>query len=103
METFLIVLHVVTCVVMILVILLQSGKGAEISASFGGSSQTVFGASGGANFFTKFTAGAAVIFMVTSIALTLLKANEQTSLFDKETPVTTAPAPQESPVAPATK
>ncbi len=74
--TILTVLHVFTCVVLILVVLVQSGKGADISASLGGSSQTVFGSSGGANFFTRFTSGAAGIFMITSLALTILGGQE---------------------------
>src|SRR3989338_6798643 len=67
MTTFLTIVHVSTCVLLILVVLIQSGKGAEISASLGGSSQTVFGSSGGANFFTRLTAGLATVFMITSL------------------------------------
>ncbi|MBL7714169.1 MAG: preprotein translocase subunit SecG [Bdellovibrionales bacterium] len=70
--TILTVLHIVTCVILVLVVLIQSGKGADISASLGGSSQTVFGSSGGANFFTRFTSIAAAIFMTTSLTLTVL-------------------------------
>jgi len=66
----------------VLVVLIQSGKGAEISTSFGGSSQTVFGSSGGANFFTRFTSGAAAVFMVTSIALTLMSGQSRKSVFE---------------------
>lgn len=69
------ILHVLSCALLILLVLIQSGKGAEISASFGGSSQTVFGSSGGANFFTRLTAGTAVVYMVTALVLhTLHKA-----------------------------
>jgi preprotein translocase subunit SecG len=75
------------------VVLIQSGKGAEISTSFGGSSQTVFGSSGGANFFTRFTSGAAAVFMVTSLALTLMGGQSKKSLFET-VPATTAPAAQ---------
>ena len=50
-------------------ILIQSGKGAEVASTFGGSSQTVFGSSGGANFFTKLTAGLATVFMLTSLTI----------------------------------
>ena len=69
MVTLFTVLHFVSCALLVLLVLIQSGKGAEISASFGGSSQTVFGSSGGANFFTRFTAGTAVVFMVTALVL----------------------------------
>jgi len=82
MQTFVTIVHVLTCILLVLVVLVQSGKGAEISASFGGSSQTVFGASGGANFFTRFTSGAAIVFMVTSIVLTLMSGQNRKSVFE---------------------
>jgi preprotein translocase subunit SecG len=62
-------LHVVTCLALIVVILLQQGKGAEIGAVFGGSSQTVFGATGAGNVLTKTTWTMAAIFFATSIFL----------------------------------
>ena len=86
MQTLITVVHVVTCVLLILVVLVQSGKGAEISASFSGSSQTVFGSSGGQNFFTHFTQGAAAIFFVTSLVLTVLGGQARKSLFETGTP-----------------
>ncbi|MFZ9595396.1 MAG: preprotein translocase subunit SecG [Bdellovibrionia bacterium] len=82
MQTLVTVIHVMTCILLVLVVLLQSGKGAEISTSLSGSSQTVFGSSGGANFFTRFTSGAAAVFMVTSLTLTLLGGQSKKSLFD---------------------
>ena len=70
MLTFLIILHVLVCVALIIIVLLQGGKGAEVGASFGGGgSQTVFGASGGASFMSKLTTSAAIIFMLTSLVL----------------------------------
>ncbi|WP_020676224.1 preprotein translocase subunit SecG [Geopsychrobacter electrodiphilus] len=70
MTYLLIGLHVVVCFALIIIVLLQMGKGAEVGASFGaGGSQTIFGAAGGASFMGKVTAGAAVIFMLTSLAL----------------------------------
>ena len=72
MYTFMVVLHLFVCFIMIGVVLLQSGKGAEIGAAFGGSSQTVFGSRGAATFLTKMTATAAVIFFVTSLGLSVL-------------------------------
>lgn len=98
MTTLITVIHVITCILLVLVILLQSGKGAEISASFSGSSQTVFGSSGGANFFVRFTQGAAAVFMVTSVVLTLLKSHSNKSVFEGQSP-TQAPAAT-APVAP---
>ncbi|MDR4464566.1 MAG: preprotein translocase subunit SecG [Nitrospira sp.] len=70
--TAIIVIHVFVCFLMIGAILLQSGKGAEIGASFGGSSQTVFGSRGPANFLSKLTVVVAAIFMVTSFSLAIL-------------------------------
>ena len=70
MSTLLLFLHVTVCFALIGFVLLQSGKGAEIGASFGsGSSQTVFGASGSKNFMSRLTTSAAIIFMLTSLTL----------------------------------
>jgi preprotein translocase subunit SecG len=68
---FLLVLHVLVCIFLICIVLLQSGKGAEMGAAFGGSSQTLFGSRGAATFLNKLTTIAAVLFMVTSLLLTL--------------------------------
>ena len=70
--TLLVIVHVFICFLMIGAILLQSGKGAEIGASFGGSSQTVFGSRGPANFLSKLTVVVAAVFMVTSLSLAIL-------------------------------
>jgi len=72
MYTFVVVLHVIVCLILIAVVLLQAGKGAEMGAAFGGSSQTIFGSRGAATFLSKLTVGAAVIFMVTSLTLSML-------------------------------
>ncbi len=101
MATFATVVHVITCVLLVLLVLIQSGKGAEISASFGGSSQTVFGSSGGANFFTRLTAGAAAVFMVTSLFLTWYGIKSRKSLFEGAAAVPAQTAPLTPPVAPA--
>ena len=70
MTILLIILHVIVCLSLIAIVLLQGGKGADIGATFGaGSSQTVFGATGGQSFLGKLTAGAAIIFMLTSLTL----------------------------------
>jgi preprotein translocase subunit SecG len=69
--TLVLIIHVIVCIALILIILLQSGKGADIGAVFGGgSSQTVFGSTGASTFLSKVTIGAAVVFMLTSIVLT---------------------------------
>ena len=65
MYAFLIVVHVLVCIFLILTILLQAGKGAGVGAAFGGgSSQTLFGASGGSTFLSRLTTGAAVAFKI---------------------------------------
>jgi preprotein translocase subunit SecG len=106
MYTFLVIIHVMICFLMIGAILLQSGKGAEIGASFGGSSQTVFGSRGPANFLSKFTVVVAAIFMLTSLSLAML-AKERTfsstviDLKKKETSQPAPEAPSATPPAPA--
>ena len=78
MTTFLTILHILACVTLILIVLLQAGKGANMGAAFGGSSQTVFGSSGAGTFLGKMTAVVAIVFMLTSFALTYM-ASRQTS------------------------
>lgn len=72
MVSLLVAVHVLVCFIMIGVVLLQAGKGAEIGAAFGGSSQTIFGSRGPANFLSKMTVAAAVIFMLSSLALSVI-------------------------------
>ena len=106
MYIVLIIIHVLVCFLMVGAILLQSGKGAEIGASFGGSSQTVFGSRGPANFLSKFTVVVAAIFMLTSLSLAML-AKERTfsstviDLKKKETTQPTPEIPATTPAAPA--
>ena len=95
------VVHVIVCIALILIILLQTGKGADIGAVFGGgSSQTVFGSTGAATFLSKFTIGAAVIFMITSIVLTYLSSKgmavEEHSLMNQQTAPISGPAVPQS-------
>lgn len=90
MITFITVIHISTVVLLVIAVLLQSGKGAEISANFGGSSQTVFGSSGGVNFFQKLTYALAAVFMVTSLTLTILPSKLKKSVFEGYTPPPTS-------------
>ena len=95
MHTLVIIIHLIACFLMIGAILLQSGKGAEIGAAFGGSSQTVFGSRGPANFLSKFTVVVAVVFMITSLSLAIL-AKERTfssTVIDLKKKESSAPAP----------
>ncbi len=74
------VIHVVVCIVLILIVLLQSGKGAQLGAAFGGASQTLFGSPGAAGFLTKITTAIAVTFMLTSLLLAFWSTPEKGSL-----------------------
>ena len=92
MYTALIGLHVFACIFLIAVVLLQTGKGADMGAVFGGgSSETVFGSSGAGNFLTKLTTGIAILFMLTSLVMTYGLARQTSqSLFD-DVPAPTIP------------
>ena len=86
--TMLIVIHVVAALFLIGVVLLQTGKGADIGAVFGGgSSETVFGSSGAGTFLTRLTTGIAILFMLTSLSMTYgLARRTSQSLFDDAPP-----------------
>lgn len=106
MTLFLTILHVLISLFIIAIVLLQSGKGAEVGAAFGGggASQSVFGASGGGNFMTKVTAAAATIFMLTSLTLAYLSGHApgSTIMSGKSVPkaAPAAPAQQSAPAVP---
>lgn len=69
MITLLTILHVVVCIFLIGIVLLQHGKGADIGATFGGSGNTVFGTDGPLPLLSKITTAAAIVFMLTSLTL----------------------------------
>lgn len=71
------ILHIAVAVFLILVVLLQTGKGAEMGAAFGGSSQTLFGGGGPAGFMAKLTTAAAVCFMLTSLGLAYVSSSSR--------------------------
>ncbi len=79
MVTLLTILHVTVCLFLVGIVLLQHGKGADIGASFGGSSQSLFGTEGPLPLLNKITTAVAVLFMVTSVALAYYSANTSTS------------------------
>jgi preprotein translocase subunit SecG len=103
MTIFVTSVHVLVCLILIVLVLLQKGKGAEIGAVFGGSSAaTLFGSRGAGNFLTKLTTGSAVVFMVTSFYLAYVALNaESGGRFAAPPPgvvtPTSAPAAQEAP------
>jgi preprotein translocase subunit SecG len=72
MYTLILLVHVVVCVFLIFVVLVQDSKGAQLGAAFGGSSQTLFGARGSATFLSKLTTTMAVVFMLTSLVLAVM-------------------------------
>lgn len=95
MYTLAVILHVIVCFLMIGAILLQAGKGAEIGAAFGGSSQTVFGSRGPGTFLSKVTVAAAIIFMLTSLSLAVLSKERtfSSTVIDLNKKSTSAAAP----------
>jgi preprotein translocase subunit SecG len=98
------IIHILACIFLVLVVLLQTGKGADMGAVFGGSSSTVFGSSGAGNFLTKLTTATAIVFMLTSLGLTYFSARRNTAtIFDSAPAPAAAPAanPEAAPVAPA--
>jgi preprotein translocase subunit SecG len=107
MNFILLTIHILVCISLIGIVLIQGGKGAEVGAAFGaGASNTIFGASGGQSFIGKMTAGAAVIFMLTSLALAIFWGQPgSTSVMPEQVAPASAPAtmPSQSipPAAPA--
>ncbi|MFQ5804552.1 MAG: preprotein translocase subunit SecG [Candidatus Methylomirabilales bacterium] len=93
MHTMLVILHALLALSLIGVILVQTGKGADIGAAFGGgSSQTVFGARGPTTFLHRLTIALAVLIMVTSILLTIYATRRGPASVIPEEPAQTAPA-----------
>ena len=95
------IIHVVVCFALVLIVLLQAGKGAEMGAAFGGASQTLFGSSGAMGFLTKLTTIAAVVFMITSLLLAFSTTRRATSVTRAKPAQKAAPAePSQVPVQP---
>ena len=101
MESFVWVVHIIAALAVIGLVLLQHGKGADMGAAFGsGSSGSLFGASGSANFLSRATAVAVTVFFLTSMGLTYFAFSKQNTNLSVK-PVQTAPAPaQSAPVVP---
>jgi preprotein translocase subunit SecG len=101
----LVLVHISVCIALILIVLLQTGKGADMGAAFGGSSQALFGSRGATSFMHKVTAAIAALFVLTCMALTLLFGKGNTAsvmegLSQSEEPVA---AETQIPVAPETQ
>jgi preprotein translocase subunit SecG len=101
MSAFIILVHVIVCIALILIVLLQTGKGSDMGAAFGGgASQTLFGSTGASSFLTKLTTGAAIIFMLTSLTLAYFSGRRPTaSVMSDVAPITQEAdrAPTETP------
>jgi preprotein translocase subunit SecG len=99
------IVHVIVCIFLIIVVLLQSGKAADLAGAFGGmGSQTAFGPRGSATLLSKATTASAIVFMITSLSLSILATRGSSS--GAKTVLDTAPAgsPAKSPApAPAPK
>jgi preprotein translocase subunit SecG len=98
MYTVVTIIHVLACIFLVLVVLLQTGKGADMGAVFGGSSSTVFGSSGAGTFLTRLTTATAIVFMLTSLSLTYFSARRNTATIFDSAPATApnaAPVPEE--------
>ena len=107
MYALVLTVHIVVCVFLIIVVLLQSGKAADLAGAFGGmGSQTAFGPRGSATLLSKATTASAIIFMITSLSLSILATRGSTgaktvldssSGASKTAPAKTAPAPAKQP------
>ncbi len=116
MSTFIIVIHIVVAFALILIVLLQTGKGADMGAAFGGGgSQTLFGSTGASTFLSRLTTAAAIVFMLTSLGLAYVSshrsgrsvmsevgvpATQQEEQATPEAPVQAGEVPSEAPVPP---
>jgi preprotein translocase subunit SecG len=79
MDTLLTIVHVLVCLFLVGIVLLQHGKGADIGATFGGSSQSLFGTEGPLPLLNKITTAVAIIFMLTSVTLAYISSETSTS------------------------
>jgi len=104
METFVWMVHIIASLAVIGMVLLQHGKGADMGAAFGsGSSGSLFGASGSANFLSRATAVAVSVFFLTSMSLTYFSFSKQNAALavKEQKTQTQAPVMPQQPAAPA--
>ena len=107
MYTAILVIHLIVCLFLIFVILIQSSKGAEMGAAFGGSNQTLFGSRGAATVMNKVTTITAILFMLTSLTLAIFTGKQGSVMSSapvtkstKQVPDASAGPIQEQPAAP---
>lgn len=106
MTAFLTAIHILVSLFLIFIVLIQSSKGAELGAAFGGSSQTLFGSRGAATLLSKLTTASAVVFMLTSLLLAVVSvksgsvmkktvpAEQRTGIPSQQGPIQAAPLQQ---------
>jgi preprotein translocase subunit SecG len=106
MEILILILHILTAIAICGLVLLQHGKGADVGAAFGsGASGSVFGATGSANFLSRATAILALVFFLSSLALTYVssrKTDTRGIMGDQPTPVQSIPGQAPAQGVPAT-
>lgn len=92
-------IHIIVCILLVGIVLIQQGKGSEMGASFGGAGQNMFGPRGAATVLTKITYGCAATFILTSLILAYLSSRaSRQSVFNSATPVAVmSPTPVASP------
>ncbi len=102
MRPFLVFFHVFVCLILIMVVLLQAGRGASMGAAFGGSSQTIFGSAGAGTFLGKMTAIIAIFFMLTTLGLSYFSSEKTSSVVRGFAPpkAVEETVPQETPAPP---
>ena len=104
MTALIVTIHIIVCVALILIVLLQTGKGADMGAVFGGAgSQTLFGSSGASTFLGKLTTAAAIVFMLTSLTLAYISKSGGKSVVSNIKPAAQqqqTSAPLEQPTTP---
>jgi len=93
------IIHIIVCIFLVSIVLLQHGKGADIGATFGGSSQSLFGTEGPVPMLNKVTTFSAIIFMVTSISLAYISAHRTTGSVMQDVIETPPPIQQALPEA----
>ncbi|CAK8720994.1 hypothetical protein GCAAIG_10560 [Candidatus Electronema halotolerans] len=100
MTTLLIIIHILVCLFLIAIVLLQHGKGADIGATFGGSSQSLFGSEGPVPLLNKITTFSAIVFMGTSVTLAYLSAHKSggSVMTDMPAKEVAAPVQKQEPV-----
>ena len=92
-------IHILVCFFLVVIVLLQHGKGADIGATFGGAGNTVFGTEGPVPLLNKITTGVAILFMVTSVTLAWFSANSGTgSVMENVVAPITTQVPVEQPL-----